>query len=57
MPINKHLMANLIKKYGARKAQDVYYGMLEQAKQGKRSKGMFPGELGGKKKKKSKKSW
>jgi len=57
MPINKHLMSSLIKKYGARKAQDVYYGMLEQARQGKRSKGMFPGELGGKKKKKSKKSW
>jgi hypothetical protein len=56
MPINKSLMANLIKKYGGKKAQDVYYGMLENAKKGKGSRKMFPGELGGKKSKK-KASW
>ena len=55
MPINKSLMANLIKQYGGKKGQDVYYGMLRQAKQGKRSKKLFPGELGGKKKSKKSK--
>ena len=51
MPINKKLMARLIKQYGAKKAQDVYYGMLEEARQGKHPASMFPGELGERKKK------
>lgn len=32
MPINKKLMANLIKQYGGKKGQDVYYAMENKAK-------------------------
>ena len=60
MPINKSLMANLIKQYGAKKAQDVYYGMETEAAQGKAHVKSFSKEaLRGRKAKlrKKKKAW
>lgn len=32
MPINQHLMDNLLKEYGPKKGKDVYYGMEQKAK-------------------------
>jgi len=32
MPINKEMMADLIKRYGGKKGQDVYYAIEQKRK-------------------------
>jgi len=36
MPINKKMMADLIKRYGGKKGQDVYYAIENKRKHGKK---------------------
>jgi len=36
MPINKQMMADLIKRYGGKKGQDVYYAIENKRKHGKK---------------------
>jgi hypothetical protein len=55
MPTNKSLMASLIKQYGGKKGQDVYYGMETEAAQGKGHAKVFSAEALRKRKSKLKK--
>ena len=36
MPINKKMMANLIKRYGGKKGTDIYYALEQKRKGGKK---------------------
>jgi hypothetical protein len=38
MPVNKHLMQALIKKYGKKKGTEIYYAMENEEKHAKKFK-------------------
>jgi hypothetical protein len=58
MPINKPMMANMIKQYGGKKGIDYYYGLETKAAEGKASPKMFPAAALKKRRKTlKKKSW